>query len=99
MTIPGYIDRAKHRENLKQKLIAQYAAKVKGTADEGSVFEPPGGWDEFFGPDDPILDSKCQNCGKMVAEVRPFGKDFLQICEECAAKDPAMTAKMSKGFV
>ncbi len=99
MTIPGYIDRAAHREALKQKMLARYAETVKGTADEGTVYEPPGGWEAFFGPDDPILDSKCQQCGKMVAEVRPFGKDYLSICEECAAKDPATTAKMSKGFV
>lgn len=34
----------------------------------------------------------CTECGK-VAELRPYGKDFAQICYECSMKDEARTRR------
>lgn len=81
MTLPGYIDRQAGRDRLKAQLINRH----------GADFQPPDGWDSFFGIDDPVKDMKCQQCGEMVTEVRPFGKNHESICEECAAKDMATT--------
>lgn len=53
--------------------------------------EPPGGWDAYFNDDHPICNIKCQMCGEMVPEVRPFGPNHESICEKCAEKDPEMT--------
>ena len=36
--------------------------------------------------------SACTECGK-VAELRPYGKDFAQICYECSMKDEARTRR------
>ena len=88
MTVPGYIDRAAHRERLKQALLQRH----------GKDFVPVDGWDAYFGPDDPIRDVKCQMCGEMVPEVRPFGPDHESICEQCAGKDPQTTALRYMGL-
>lgn len=81
MTVPGFIDRAAGRERLRQQLLKRF----------GADFQPPDGWDAFWGPDDPACDIKCQMCGQMVPEVRPFGPNHESICEACAAKDMATT--------
>lgn len=52
--------------------------------------EPPEGWDAFFHLNIK-KDIRCQQCGEMAAEVRPFGKNHESICEACAAKDPETT--------
>ena len=36
--------------------------------------------------------SACTECGK-VAELRPYGKDFAQICYECSMRDEARTRR------
>lgn len=36
--------------------------------------------------------SACTECGK-VTELRPYGKDFAQICYECSMKDEARTRR------
>jgi hypothetical protein len=89
MALKGYVDRQAGREDLKQRMLARH----------GKDFVPLGGWDEYFGPDDPIRNQTCQKCRKLVAEVRPFGKDFLSICEECAKKDMPTYEKMSQGAI
>lgn len=81
MTLPGYIDRQAGRERAKQQILQRF----------GADFEPPEGWDSYWGPDDPVKDMKCQMCGQMVTEVRPFGPNHESICEECAAKDMETT--------
>ncbi len=35
-------------------------------------------------------DMICHECGK-VAEVRPYGPGFSEICFDCGAKDPVLT--------
>ena len=82
MTVPGFIDRAANRQRAKAEFLERY----------GDDFEPPDGWDAFFGPDNPICDVRCQQCGEMVPEVRPFGANHESICEACAAKDPQTTS-------
>lgn len=81
MSIPGYIDRQAGRDRLKQQLLARL----------GPNYVPPEGWDAFLLSDDPVRDVKCQMCGRMVFEIRPFGPNHESICEECAAKDMATT--------
>ena len=36
--------------------------------------------------------SACTECGK-VTELRPYGKDFAQICYECSMQDEARTRR------
>jgi formylmethanofuran dehydrogenase subunit E len=89
MALKGYVDRQAGRDELKQRMLKRH----------GAEFVPLGGWDAYFGHDDPILDQKCRKCGHMVAEIRPFGKDFMSICEDCAKKDMATYEQMSQGAI
>jgi len=88
MTIPGFIDHAAHRERARQQLLQRF----------GPDYEPPSGWDAFLAPEAPICDVKCQQCGRMVPEVRPFGPNHESICEDCAAKDMQTTTQRYLGL-
>ena len=84
MALKGYIDRQAGRDRLKQQLLDQH----------GQDWVPLGGWDEWFGPDNPTCDAQCTRCGRMVPEVRPFGDNGASICEDCAAADPKALARI-----
>jgi hypothetical protein len=88
MVVKGYVDRMAGRERVRLQMLAKF----------GEDYMPPGGWEDFFGPDDPVRDMKCQQCGEMVAEVRPFGKNHESICEECAKKDMETTELRWRGL-
>jgi hypothetical protein len=88
MALKGFIDRQVGRDRIRKQLIQRH----------GADFDPPGGWEAFLGPDDPICDVQCQQCHEWVPEVRPFGKNHESICEKCAAKDMVTTNLRLKGL-
>jgi hypothetical protein len=45
--------------------------------------------------EDPI--QRCEMCG-IIDSTRPYGLKHEEICYECAAEDPALTAIRSKEF-
>jgi hypothetical protein len=88
MPLKGFIDRQAGRDRLRKSMLERH----------GKKFVPEGGWDAFFGPDDPICDVQCQQCHKMVPEVRPFGPNHESICEACAKLDMKTTRERLRGL-
>lgn len=43
------------------------------------------------------LPRRCEDCG-IIDECRPYGLNHEEICNECAAKDPAVTEIRRKEF-
>jgi hypothetical protein len=43
------------------------------------------------------IPQRCEQCG-IIDECRPYGLNHEEICYECAAEDPALTAIRRKEF-